>query len=492
MIDRNSPIPLYYQLKQHFKKQMEAGSLHSGDRLPTEMELCEQFDISRAPVRQALSELAREGLIYRRAGQGTFVASQAEAHLEQQTTLRVLAHSDVRWMASLEDAVRHWNRHHPEHEVRLDIAMCPRSEYHQVLRRAVAQGNAPDVTPLDYAWIADYAHDGYIVALDKLDPVWVDETLHAMELPVAKNNIINGHLYAAPVQADITGLWYRKDWLGQETLTPPQTWSDWLLLLDHFSDPAVQRRLGYDHAVALPVAAVTGEATVNLLMPFIWMAGGDIVNDAGELVLNSPEVYTALGFLQEITIQRRLCLPPTLPAFQTWDLSRLFAQGRTPMILGGTYEWSRIRDECDWAEDERGTSQYLGFQLAPRPSLETPSIGSLGGTSWAIFQQSTVQDLSLEILKLMASTELSTTFCEENLQISPYLSVNRELRSGAHPWLAAIVPLLERARTRPLLHNYRQISLFLRQMFEQILWRGMDVEETVQRTVQSLTLLLKG
>jgi len=73
MIDRNSPIPLYYQLKQYFTKQMESGALHSGDRLPTEMELCEQFDISRAPVRQALSELAREGLIYRRAGQGTFV-----------------------------------------------------------------------------------------------------------------------------------------------------------------------------------------------------------------------------------------------------------------------------------------------------------------------------------------------------------------------------------------------------------------------------------
>ncbi len=489
MIDRNSPIPLYYQLKQYFTKQMESGALHSGDRLPTEMELCEQFDISRAPVRQALSELAREGLIYRRAGQGTFVSPRAGAGLEQKTTIRVLAHSDVRWMASLEDAVRYWNGRHLEHEVRLDIAMYPRSEYHQVLRRAVAQGNAPDIIPLDYAWITDYAHNGYIAPLNSLDSLWVDEVLQNLELPVIKNSTVNGLLYAVPVQADITGLWYRKDWFAQEGLTPPQTWESWLALLDHFSDPQVMQRLGHDHAVVLPVAAAAGEATVNLLLPFLWVAGGNVVNDAGDLILNSPEVYAALNFLQEITIKRRACLPAALPTFRVWDLIRLFAQSRAPMTLGGTYEWPRIRDECDWAEDESATAQYLGFQLMPRPTVNTPPIGSLGGTSWAILQQSAVQELSLEILKLAASTELSAAFCGENLQISPYVSVNRELSTGAHPWLTMIVPLLEKARTRPLLHNYRQVSLFLRQMFEQILWRGMAVEETVQRTVQSLMLL---
>ena len=47
-----------------------------GDALPTEAELCEQFSVSRMTVRQALQSLANAGLVDRRRGRGTFVASR--------------------------------------------------------------------------------------------------------------------------------------------------------------------------------------------------------------------------------------------------------------------------------------------------------------------------------------------------------------------------------------------------------------------------------
>ena len=77
------------------------GELRPGDQLPTEAELCERLGVSRAPVRQAMADLSRDGLIYRRAGAGSFVAPQAAHALVQSTELRVLAHYDVRWLASL-------------------------------------------------------------------------------------------------------------------------------------------------------------------------------------------------------------------------------------------------------------------------------------------------------------------------------------------------------------------------------------------------------
>ncbi|MEJ2557294.1 MAG: winged helix-turn-helix domain-containing protein, partial [Anaerolineae bacterium] len=67
-IDRSLPIPLYYQLKTLIKKQIELGELRPGDKVPTEAELCERYDISRTPVREALLDLVREGLLVRRAG----------------------------------------------------------------------------------------------------------------------------------------------------------------------------------------------------------------------------------------------------------------------------------------------------------------------------------------------------------------------------------------------------------------------------------------
>ncbi|KAA3646703.1 MAG: GntR family transcriptional regulator [Chloroflexi bacterium] len=72
-IDRNSTIPLYEQIKQIIRSQILSGEYSFGSRLPTEEELCEQFDVSTITVKRALSELVRAGLIQRRRGSGTIV-----------------------------------------------------------------------------------------------------------------------------------------------------------------------------------------------------------------------------------------------------------------------------------------------------------------------------------------------------------------------------------------------------------------------------------
>jgi GntR family transcriptional regulator len=50
-----------------------------GDRLPSEAELCERFGVSRMTARQGLQQLAADGLVYRHAGQGTFIAARPVA-----------------------------------------------------------------------------------------------------------------------------------------------------------------------------------------------------------------------------------------------------------------------------------------------------------------------------------------------------------------------------------------------------------------------------
>ena len=73
-LDRNTPVPLYYQLKQYLIGQIRSGKLKVGDMLPTEFELCEKFGVSRPTVRQAMSEMVAEGYLYRHKGKGTFVS----------------------------------------------------------------------------------------------------------------------------------------------------------------------------------------------------------------------------------------------------------------------------------------------------------------------------------------------------------------------------------------------------------------------------------
>lgn len=72
-IDRNSHLPLYIQLKETLLAGLLNGAWKSGEKLPTEEEIQQKYDLSRTTVRQALRELELEGRITRQAGRGTFV-----------------------------------------------------------------------------------------------------------------------------------------------------------------------------------------------------------------------------------------------------------------------------------------------------------------------------------------------------------------------------------------------------------------------------------
>jgi GntR family transcriptional regulator len=75
-ISRGSPVPLHHQLRQLLQDQIERGSLRPGQQLPHERQYAEYLGISLAPVRQALLDLVRLGLVFRVRGKGTFVRDE--------------------------------------------------------------------------------------------------------------------------------------------------------------------------------------------------------------------------------------------------------------------------------------------------------------------------------------------------------------------------------------------------------------------------------
>ena len=75
-IDHQSPIPYYVQVKDVIRERIKNGTWKVNDQLPSEAELCDLFGVSRTVIRQALQELIHDGLIVRRKGKGSFVASK--------------------------------------------------------------------------------------------------------------------------------------------------------------------------------------------------------------------------------------------------------------------------------------------------------------------------------------------------------------------------------------------------------------------------------
>jgi GntR family transcriptional regulator len=74
--------PLYFQARQHLLSLIEDGTYQPGEQLPSEVDLAAQLGISRPTLREALLNLEQEGIIDRKHGVGTFVASGYESRLE--------------------------------------------------------------------------------------------------------------------------------------------------------------------------------------------------------------------------------------------------------------------------------------------------------------------------------------------------------------------------------------------------------------------------
>lgn len=84
-IDKASPVPYYYQLRLLLERAVASGELPVGEQIPTEAALCERYDVNRTVVRQALSDLERQGLLTRIKGKGTFVAAPKLSELVAQS-----------------------------------------------------------------------------------------------------------------------------------------------------------------------------------------------------------------------------------------------------------------------------------------------------------------------------------------------------------------------------------------------------------------------
>lgn len=73
MLENDIAIPLYSQLKDRIISAINNDELKYGEKIPTEIEIMEQYNVSRITVRRAIEELVEEGYLIKTQGKGTFV-----------------------------------------------------------------------------------------------------------------------------------------------------------------------------------------------------------------------------------------------------------------------------------------------------------------------------------------------------------------------------------------------------------------------------------
>lgn len=484
-IDRTSPIPIYHQLRRLIERRIKRGFWQAGDRIPTERELCETYGISRSPVRQALSELVQEGIVVRKPGLGTFVTNHISPESPAEIAVRMMC-SDPDWTAVLDHVSDAWNEEHPGRAITFEVKVVPHAMFHDLLRAAVGSGTAPDVAMVDSVWVAGLADAGFLYALDdveRADPSDFGEDLHSV---FVRANSLDGHLYGLPVKADASVLWYRRDWIELEGLTVPRDWDALLYVAAHFLQPKVRERYGLRYPLAFAGGTAGGEATVYGLLPFIWSAGGEVIDpEAGCIVLDSPETSRALQFLRDL-VHRHGVSSPDVVSYGSDRSAKLFAQGRAAMALGGSYEAKLIQRISQW----RGAdfSRRVGAAAPPAPPGRD-RVSAVGGTSYVVLRQCTCPALALDLLKLATEPHVIGDFYRSMWLNGPSPAFGKALGPDREPLLLQVSTMIAAGRPRPSIPEYVQVSRQLVALFEEVMLGEEPIADILRGTAKSISVI---
>ena len=80
----------YERIVSWVQEEIANGSLHRGDKLPSENDLMERFGVSRQTVRRAMEELASSGVAEGRRGSGTYVTVNTRRYAGKEIRIAVM------------------------------------------------------------------------------------------------------------------------------------------------------------------------------------------------------------------------------------------------------------------------------------------------------------------------------------------------------------------------------------------------------------------
>ena len=464
VIDPDSPIPLYYQLKTLLLEDIVSGAYPPGERLPTEHELCDIYGISRTPTRRALTELANEGVILRARRRGTTVNPHWVPRHAAGDELRLVI-TDPEWA----DKIRAGAPNQPS----VNVAVVGYAEMRHALTSAVAEGRAPDLALIDEVWIADFADAGFLLPLDELDPGWVRREYERDFVPAFVDGRRGaGHVYAVPEELNVGGLWCRRDLLEAADSTVPETWEE----LTEVAGRLKPLMRSNQRVIAMPGGHRAEETATYCLLTVLASNGASVINDG--VSLDSGATVEALRFLRSL-VEEGLMAADVVT--YTWTrCPQLLGTGRVAMTVGGSYEAEAIAHAAGITLEEVPEQ----FVFAPFPGGPRGAPATLaGGMAYVIFRQTSDPAGALRLLEHIVTTDRLAERARGRPAIPPRQSAI-DLVAAESVFVEQAAALFETAVIRPGIPDYHLVSTQLQNMLEAVLTGRHGPAAAAERTAE--------
>jgi multiple sugar transport system substrate-binding protein len=283
-------------------------------------------------------------------------------------------------------------------------------------------------------------------------------------------NLIDGTLYALPAFTDAQFLYYRTDLLDAYGFEPPTTWeelkSQALVIQEQEGDPNLQ---GFNYQ------GFAGEGTTCTFLQALWSAGGNWVDEAGNVTLRTPEARRALEWYAD-TMDSGITVPNI--AEMSTDLSRQqFQAGNVAFMLNWGYAWAHFQGSSDQPTAVAG---LVG--VAPLPAFEGfDSATCVGGWQWAINPFSANKDEAWRLLEFLASPDSQRVLAVQasNVPARQSLYADPAVLEAA-PHFGDFYDVIINARSRPVTPFYSDVSESIRFPMNAFFAQDLSIDETLE------------
>ncbi len=379
-IDKTSSVPLYKQVKEYILRFITEGG-NDVSLVPPEIEICRNFDISRATVRSAFMELVKEGVLERIPGKGTFVKERPNTLVfaNWQSTESPTAASIEELLTRFNNSIKHGF---------IKSLGIPYSEIERQLLVRAAGGGAPDISSLIYLWTPLLAYNG---ALEPLDHLYTESFIQNQYPQTLEGVSYAGRMYGVNWINAPTILVYHKDILDEYIGGDRLDIEYYDELLEYFI--AIHEKSSGE-IIPFSIPVLDDELfLVFILSNFLHSFGGGIYSDSGEIVFHSGETQEAFAWLKNFITKGHVNVSNSLIKNR-----KMLSIGKLAFLCEGP--WMRCMIPAFRGEEESRITD-IGYAPLPKsPKGKTYSV--LWNHTLSIFRQCENRELAEEFISYLA------------------------------------------------------------------------------------------
>lgn len=344
---------------------------------------------------------------------------------------------------------------------------------HQYFITTLEGGSAGlDVLSMDVVWVPEFSRAGWLLDIgDRLDAALRADIFPA---PLAACTF-RGRLFGVPWYVDAGVLYYRKDLLARHGRRVPQTYPELAATARAVRDAEGGELYGFVWQAKQYEGLVCG--SLEVLSSF----GGDVWRD-GRVTIDSPEAVEAFRF--ERSLIETGASPPLVTTADEEATRQIFGAGRAVFLRNWVYAWNLF---------ERVGSPVAGkVGVAPVPPGDTGAGAStLGGWQLGIYRRSRHPDEAWALVEFLMRAD-SQAYLSRTIGYRPS---RRSLYSdpalvGDVPILPQLLPIVERARPRPVTPLYLALSQTLQSELSAVVAGVKDAAPAVRDAQREMEFAL--